>query len=234
MPRISAIRPSDVIADAPLAELAEGGDRGGSASRWVLHRRRPAEGWELGPSWPASAASSEGTAARPRRSWGTFAHWGTPANIVMRGGRSTEAFRPTALVSVTDCAQRPRQKRKCCHEPAAGRRALCRPTARSSGPAATAAVKAIAIDEDDREVDAMPPLELVVAIDRDPPQAEPSPGASPSSSSPARAGRSRNQPPRRATSTSTASTLAAQPATVSRAGAHSCTSSLETASTTSR
>ena len=63
-----------------------------------------------------------------------------------------------------------------CHEPSSRRPACARLTARSSASAADCVGEGdLAVDHDHREVDAVAPLELLVAVDRHPPEPEAEP-----------------------------------------------------------
>ena len=133
----------DVVADAALAELAERREVAPDLRRVDVRvlgdvlRRDGAATHLLGLRQHLQVARE----TRCNADRETFAHWGTPAIRRGRSGRSNpSADRARISSRLSRNAASGAEMR--CHEPASRRRACASPTARSSGPAATACVNA--------------------------------------------------------------------------------------------
>ena len=134
----------DVVADAALAELAERREVAPDLRRVDVRvlgdvlRRDGAATHLLGLRQHLQVARE----TRCNADRETFAHWGTPAIRRGRSGRcdpSADRARISSRLSRNAASG----AEMWCHEPASRRRACATPTARSSGPAATACVNAI-------------------------------------------------------------------------------------------
>ena len=190
----------DVVADAALAELAEGREVAPDLRRVDVRvlgdvlRRDGAATHLLGLRQHLQVARE----TRRNADRETFAHWGTPA---IRRGRSGRSKPPADRARISSRLSRNAASgaRNAVSRTGLGAASLCERHRALQRPGGNRLrERDLAVDDDHRKVDAVAPLELVVAVDRDAPELGIRGAAPRARAAPARARRARSRRPRRA------------------------------------